>query len=389
MRVGYALLTLFPGRVGGSEANAGGVLGEFAEGRGPGHVTVLANRRVMSAYAGYERGPVRLHHVTSYRPGDRDLTRVLAMGAARALPGRVARDVPAGLDVLHYPVTVPIPSPKVPHVVTLFDVQHHDLPAFFSRAERTYRRWAYDGAARGADVVVATSSFSAGRIAACVGVDPARIEVVHMGIDRDRFGTQPIPADEHLAAGRGLPDRFIVYPANLWPHKNHAALLEALARVEDRDLHLVLTGQSYGRGTELAAHARRLGLGRRVHHLGHLPAAQVPGLLRRARAMVFPSLYEGFGSPPLEAMACGLPVAASNRASLPEVCGPGALSFDPESSEETAAAIAKVSGDEGQRTRLRAAGLKWVARFTWRAAAERHAAIYERAAATAGGSRGS
>ncbi|MDQ4071830.1 MAG: glycosyltransferase, partial [Actinomycetota bacterium] len=187
MRVGYALLTLFPGRVGGSEANAAGVLGEFAQGRGHYIFNDHANRHVMSAYTRYERGPVRLHHVASYWAGDRDLTRLLAMGAARALPGRAARDVPAGLDVLHYPVTVPIPRPTVPHVVTLFDVQHHDLPGFFSRAERTYRRWAYDAAARGADVVVATSAFSAGRIAARVGVEPERIEVVHMGIDPERF----------------------------------------------------------------------------------------------------------------------------------------------------------------------------------------------------------
>lgn len=389
MRVGYALLTLFPGRVGGSEANAAGVLGEFAQGRGPERVTVLANRHVMRAYAGYERGPVRLHHVASYRAGDGDLTRVLAMSAARALPGRAAHDVPAGLDVLHYPVTVPIPRPTVPHVVTLFDVQHHDLPAFFSRAERTYRRWAYDAAARGADVVVATSAFSARRIAARVGVDPERIEVVHMGVDRERFSHAPTRADEQLEAELDLPDRFVVYPANLWPHKNHAGLLHAFARVPDDTLALVLTGQTYGRAGELSALAQRLGIERRVRHLGHLPAGQIPALLRRARALVFPSLYEGFGAPPLEAMACGLPVAASNRASLPEVCGSAALIFDPSSPDETATAIAKVTADEDLRTRLRAAGLERVAGFTWHAAAERHAAIYKRAAATAGVSRGS
>ena len=389
MHVGYALLTLFPGRVGGSETNARGVLEQFSEGRGPDRVTVLANRHVMSAYAAYGRGPVQLHQVASYRPGDGDLTRLLAMSAARVAPRRAARDVPAGLDVLHFPVTVPIPRPSVPHVVTLFDVQHHDLPAFFSRAERTYRRWAYDGAARGADVVVATSAFSAQRIAACVGIERERIEVVHMGIDGERFSHAPTRADEQLEAELELPDRFVVYPANLWPHKNHAGLLEAFARVPDDGLALVLTGQTYGRAGGLCAQAQRLGIERRVRHLGHLPEAQVPALLRRARALVFPSLYEGFGAPPLEAMASGLPVAVSNRASLPEICGSAALSFDPSSPDETAAAIAKVTSDEGLRTRLRGAGLERVAGFTWRAAAERHAAIYERAAATAGGSRGS
>ncbi len=389
MHVGYALLTLFPGRVGGSEAFARGVLGEFAEGRGPRNVTVLANREVMAAYAGYERGPVRLHHVRSYRPGNGDLTRAMAMATARALPMLAARDVPDGLDVLHYPVTVPIPRARVPCVVTLADVQHHDLPDFFSRAERAYRRWAYDSAARAADVIVATSAFSAKRIASQIGVEAERIEVVHHGIDLRRFGPKRTESDERLRADQELPERFVVYPANLWPHKNHATLLGALARVEDRELHLVLTGQTYGRAGELSTQARRLGLGRRVHHLGHIPEAQVPALLRRARAMVFPSLYEGFGAPPLEAMACGLPVAVSNRASLPEVCGPAALTFDSSSPDATAVAIAKVTGDEDLRTRLRAAGFARAAGFTWGAAAERHVAIYERAAATAGVSRGS
>lgn len=383
MHVGYALLTVFPGRVGGSETYARGMLDQFSEGRGPDRVTVLANRHVMSAYAGFAHGPVRLHHVASYRAGHSDLSRLLAMGLARVQPGRTARDMPAGLDVLHYPVTVPVPRPSKPHVVTLFDVQHHDLPRFFSRPERTYRRWAYDGAARGADLVVATSAFSAERIAACVGVDRERIEIVHMGIDRERFSPSPTQIDEQLGRELDLPDRFVVYPANLWAHKNHAVLLDAFSRVAGEKLALVLTGQTYGRAKELFARSERLGIGHRVRHLGHLPEAQVPALLRRARAMVYPSLYEGFGAPPLEAMACGLPVAASSRASLPEICGSAALAFDPSSPDELATAIARVTSDEHLRSQLRAAGLKRVAGFTWQAAAERHAAIYRRALAAA------
>ena len=128
LHVGFSLLTLFPGRVGGSETNVRGLLGEYAAGNGPERVTVLANRHVMQSYAGLERGPAALHHVRSYRPGDSDMTRVLAMQRARVMPGRAARDVPAGLDLVHFPVTVPIPRVDLPTVVTLFDVQHHDMP---------------------------------------------------------------------------------------------------------------------------------------------------------------------------------------------------------------------------------------------------------------------
>jgi glycosyltransferase involved in cell wall biosynthesis len=382
VNVGFSLLTLFPGRVGGSETYVQGLLHEYAAGRGPDEVTVLANRHVMSAYGSSARGPVRLHHVSSYRPGDGMLTRTLAMAGAAALPQRAARDVPGGLDLVHYAVTVPIPSTDTPRVVTLHDVQHHDLPDLFSRAERTYRRWAYDGSARRATVVVTSSHFSKGRIVELLRIEPERIEVVHFGIDAERFAPAPREGDEEALDGLGLPPRFAFYPANLWPHKNHERLLEALALLGDTELDLVLTGQDYGRLERLRERARELGVEPRVRHLGHLPARALPALYRRAELLVFPSLYEGFGAPPLEAMACGCPVAASDRASIPEVCGGAALLFDPESPDSIAATVRSALDDEDVRERLRSDGLERAKAFTWRAAAERHQAIYERAAET-------
>src|SRR5215210_2876266 len=161
VHVGYSLLTLFPGRVGGSETNVRGLLGEFADGNGPERVTVFANRLVADAYGDYERGPVSLHHVRSYRAGSSIPTRALAMTAARAVPWLASRDVPP-VDIVHYPVTVPIPRSHRPTVVTIHDLQHHELPQFFSRAERAYRRWAYDGAARSATMVVTVSEHTRG-----------------------------------------------------------------------------------------------------------------------------------------------------------------------------------------------------------------------------------
>jgi glycosyltransferase involved in cell wall biosynthesis len=130
--------------------------------------------------------------------------------------------------------------------------------------------------------------------------------------------------------------------------------------------------------------APRRGAGRRspCSYLGHVTAETLAGLYRRARAMVFPSLYEGFGAPPLEAMACGCPVACSDATSLPEVCGDAALPFDPHSVESITGALARVSGDAGLREQLRGAGLERARSFTWHASAERHRAIYARVAAT-------
>jgi glycosyltransferase involved in cell wall biosynthesis len=308
------------------------------------------------------------------------------MAGARARPGRAARDVPDGLDLVHYPVTVPIPRTSLPRVTTVYDMQHHDLPQFFSRGERAYRRWAYDDAARSADVVVTTSAWSRQRLVELLGLAPERVEVVHMGVDLERYSTKPGPLDERLPDELGLPERFLIYPANIWPHKNHELLVEALARADDADLGLVLTGRDFGRLGRLAAHAERLGVGHRVRHLGFVERDAVPVLYRLAVGMVFPSLYEGFGAPPVEAMACGCPVAASARGSLAEVCGGAVLKIEPESVDSISDAIDRLSGDADLRERLAAAGLARAREFSWAATAKHHTAIYERVYATFGAS---
>jgi glycosyltransferase involved in cell wall biosynthesis len=379
VHVGFSLLTLFPGRVGGAESNVRGVLGQFAAGNGPQRVTVLANRHVAAAYGGYARGPVELRRVRSYRSGDGDLTRLLAMAAAGAAPRLAARDAPRDLDLLHHPVTVPIPRLRgVPTVTTVFDLQHHELPGFFSRAERVYRRLAYDGAARSADLVLTISDYSRRKLIELAGVAPERVVAIHLGIDHERFSPAPGAADATIRDRLGLPPRFVVYPANLWPHKNHARLVDALAAAPG-DVQLLLSGQDYGRLADLERRAATAGVGNRVRHLGYLDRDDVPALYRAATAMVFPSLYEGFGAPPVEAMACGCPVAASTRGSLAEVVGDAALAFEPESVQEIGAALARVADDGELRARLRERGLANAARFTWEAAAQAHVAAYERA----------
>lgn len=379
MHVALSLLTLFPGRVGGSETYVRGLLGEFAAGRGPERVTVLANRHVAAAYGDLARGSVALHEVRSYRAGDGLLTRALAMAGARVAPRRVARDVPASIDVVHHAVTVPIPRLAVPSVVTVHDVSHLDGRRPAAWPLRAYRSWAYDGAARAASTVVATSRFAAERIVDGMRVAPERVEVVPLGIDHDLFRPGPLPDDDAVLRGIQLPDRFLFYPANLWPHKNHERLVDALARSDDPELSLVLAGQPYGRWERLRRHANRARLAERVVHLGHRDPRVMAALYRRAAATVIPSLHEGFGLPALEAMACGCPVATSGCGALADLTA-GAIDFDPRDPESIAAVVSRLLQDEGLRSDLVQAGRCLAAAYTWQACARHHAELYAAAA---------
>jgi glycosyltransferase involved in cell wall biosynthesis len=374
MDVGLSLLTLFPGRAGGAETYVRGLLGAFAAGEGPELATLLTSRYSGPSVSEFVGERIRVVPVDSYRPGNSRLTRLIAMQTARLNNGRIAGDVPTGLDLIHFPVTVPIPKVKgLPTVVSLLDVQHHDLPAMFSPAERAFRRWGYDNAARQANQVITITQFSADRITELLGIAADRVHAIHLGIDHDLF-TPNGPA----ATVAGLPDRYLYYPANSWPHKNHRRLIEAFSRVDDPELGLVLTGANSDVLNLRADDAR-------VHHLGHIAETEVAGLYRGAEALIFPSLYEGFGLPPLEAMACGCPVAASNVGAVAEVCGDAALLFDPEDVGAIADVITRVTTEESLRAELAAAGTARAAEFTWRKTARKHLEVYQQALAGGAG----
>jgi glycosyltransferase involved in cell wall biosynthesis len=239
----------------------------------------------------------------------------------------------------------------VPAVTTVLDVQHELLPRFFSRAELAYRRRAYAWSVRRSRLVVTISAHAAETIEDRLGVPGDRVRVIHLGVDHDVFR----PGDDAR-----LP--FLLYPAKAWPHKNHARLFEAFAELRRHrpELELVLT--SYDGSVPEGARA-----------LGHLSREDLVRLYRTASALVFPSLFEGFGQPPLEAMACGCPVACSNAAALPEVVGDAARLFDPGSTDDLVAAVEDVLDDpETWRER----GLARAAAFTWDATARAHDEVY-------------
>ena len=348
MRIGISLLTLAPGDLGGSETYARQLVRALA------HVGTLEYAVLVPTQAKDAAEGLPAIEVDEPPVGKRGASRIPLM----ALSARRARGVGqrvATLDVLHYPLTVPIPSADVPTVVTLHDIQHRDLPDFFGPARRSFRRIAYDRAARAAAGVVVTSDFVRERALDVLELDPTRIHVVPLGIDHTVFGP-----------GQEQPEPYVLYPARPWPHKNHARLLEAFALLRQTRprLRLVLTG---------GGHERLGPLPEGVESLGAVSTSTLASLYRRAACLVFPSLYEGFGLPPLEAMACGCPVAASTAGAIPEVCGDAAVYFDPTDVEAMASAMVEA---DTRRDALRAKGFARAARFTWEAAAQRHEEVY-------------
>ena len=288
---------------------------------------------------------------------------------------------PMRLDLWFCPLLVLEPThPGIPAVVNIPDVQHLTHPDFFSQEILAWRRKHYPESVRHADRVLTLSEFSRGEIAQRLGVDPKKVVAIHLGSLPEGRAVSAVQPTQ-LAAVRAkyrLPDAFLVYPAHGWPHKNHGRLFEALAYVRDRcgDCpDLVLSGGAR-HPAEWTDSLSRLGIEGRVHILGRLPVEDMRALYTLACALVFPSLFEGFGLPVAEAMRFGCPVLCSNTTSLPEVAGKAACYFDPESVEDVARQIQRVWQDEDLRSELREAGRERARRFTWERTARRTLEVF-------------
>ena len=287
----------------------------------------------------------------------------------------------ARVDVLHAPAyTAPFWSPA-PTVLTIHDVSYERHPEWFPYRRDSLRRAFYRRSALGARIVITDSRFSASEINAAYGIDPARIVVVPLGADAT-FGNRQ-ENEGRLPDGVSTP--FVLHVGDLHERRNLpmavTAVLEARRRVRElSSLSLVLAGVDRGVGEALLAQARAAGAVKAVVALGHVPEDTLRVLYDRALALVYPSLYEGFGLPLVEAMASGTPVLASEAAASPEVVGDGGLLLDPHRSSEWADAFAMLALDPDRRGQLRAKGLFRAAQFSWETTARRTLDVYRTAA---------
>jgi glycosyltransferase involved in cell wall biosynthesis len=372
MHVGLNLIFLVPGETGGMEVAARETIPALLAQAPPGmRFTAFVNRE--AAAAGGPWGELLPAVTVPVRARDRIQW---VAGEQALLPIAAAR---ARVDLVHSMASTAPLWGRFRRVVTVHDLIYARFPEAHSGLRDKGMRVLVPGAVRRSHRVIADSQSTCRDLIELLGVSAERIDVVPLGLGMVR--REPPAAERDVRARFELGERSVVLSLSAKrPHKNLLALIGALARIppEDRPL-LVLPGYPTEHESELRARADSLGVADDVRFPAWVSDEDLEGLWSTARAFVFPSLYEGFGLPVLEAMARGVPVACANASSLPEVAGDAALLFDPHDEAAIATAISRLLDDEQLRERLRALGVEQAQRFTWERTAQLTLESYARA----------
>jgi glycosyltransferase involved in cell wall biosynthesis len=369
VHVGLNLVFLVPGETGGMEVAARSLIPALRDVAPGARFTAFVNREGAEADFGIESVVVPVEATSRVQ---------WVRGEQQLLPGLAHR---AGCNLVHSLGSTAPAHGRFARVTTIHDLNYLMVREAHFGLRGLGMRVLVPLAARTSHRVVADSESTRRDLVERLRLPAEKIDVVPLGLGRPATHV-PTPAAE-LRERYGLDERPLVLSLSAKrPHKNLRGLLDAVARIppERRPL-LVLPGYPTPHEAELKVHAAALGIAGGVRFPGWTSSADVEGLFALCAAFVFPSFYEGFGLPVLEAMARGVPVACSDRASLPEVAGDAALLFDPSDPAAIAQAIERLLSDRAEAERLRAAGRARAARFTWERAAELTLATYERALA--------
>ena len=268
-----------------------------------------------------------------------------------------------------WPIPVPVPS-----VVTIVDLQEKYYPDFFTLQDHWNRDYYYYGSSHQADAVITISDFSKQSIVRFHGVDPCKIHVVYLSAQNNFVEALRHPR----SLTSPLPDNFIFYPANHWKHKNHECLLDGLKILKEKyglTLSGVFTGFSQANGVSVMEKAKEMGLDVRWYE--YLDVEELAFIYRNAGALCYPSLFEGFGIPLVEAMLSGCPIVCSNSSSIPEVVGDAALLFEPGDPEACACSLKKIFEDPGLKNNLVSRGYVQAKRFSPQKMANDHRSVFE------------
>lgn len=369
MHIGLNLVFLVPGDTGGMEVAARELLPALVEAAPDVRFTAFVNEE-----AAAKPGPWHdvMDHVTVPVHATNRVEWV--RGEQFLLPRRAGR---AGCDLVHSLGSTGPVSGRFRRVVTIHDLIYKRFPETHFGLRAMGMKVLVPAAARRSDRVIADSQSTADDIVEHLKIPVDRVDVVPLAARPPRSAPEP---EAGLRARLGVGDRPIVVSTSAKrPHKNLARLLEAHALLEAPRPLLVLPGYATEHEAELRDQAARLGITDDVLFLGWMEDAALEGLLAAATCVAFPSLYEGFGLPVLEAMMRGVPVVCSARSSLAEVAGDAALLVDPEDPAAIAAAVARVLAEPDLAADLVRRGREQSARFTWQATAAGCLATYERA----------
>jgi glycosyltransferase involved in cell wall biosynthesis len=282
------------------------------------------------------------------------------------------------VSLLHMTYIAP-PRAPCPIVLTVHDVSYRIFPEFFSPRVRLLLGLLVGPSVRRAAAVITVSECARQDIIRFYRVSPRRV-VVTPEAAGPQYTPQPVGEKERVRVLYSLPQRYVLAVGNVQPRKNLPRLIEAFGvLVQDSpDVDLIIAGRSAWRGSEVEAVVTRLGLDERVRFTGYVPDTDLPALYSGATLFCYPSLYEGFGLPPLEAMACGTPVITSNVASLPEVVGDAGVMVDPTSVRDIAAALRRLLTNEEARREYQIKGLGRAAQFSWERTARLTRDVYDR-----------
>jgi glycosyltransferase involved in cell wall biosynthesis len=380
MRIGIQILSLRPGQVGGQEVLVRRLLARIAPMLGQDRIVVFLRPEVADDAAWRSA----LTHPAIETACERPEQHYGEGYADWSL--QLLRD--AAIDVVFFPLFFFFPRPlPIPVAVHVPDLQHEYCPEYFPPEQLSWRRERIPESVAMADAVITGSDFSAATLRERLNADPERLHVIPNG----GFLSEEIRSAEHeptSLAGLPISSPFIFYPAADWPHKNHETLLKAMAILgrRGRTEHLVLSGMLTQSGKRLREMASHLSILERVHFLGCVEQRQLVAIYRRAVLMAFPSRFEGFGLPLVEAMQLGCPIVASRAAAVVEVAGDAAVFCDdtPEAWAETLAATLdspEVLEDLRRRGAVREKD------FDWDQAAVRYLALFRQLAVA--GPRGS
>jgi glycosyltransferase involved in cell wall biosynthesis len=260
--------------------------------------------------------------------------------------------------------------PGAPTVVTYYDLIPLIYPEYYTISQRLIYRLAHYLALRAARVILAISEATKADLTRVFHLDPHRVFVTPLAAD-ESFAPRSRMQVAAVRARYALPQRYVLYLGSNKPHKNLARLVKAWKNLGFRNSNfiLVIAGHWDPRYSETKQLTEELGLNDQVFFVGPMDEADLPALYSGATLFVFPSLYEGFGLPVLEAMACGTPVVCSNTSSLPEIAGDAALLVNPLDGDELAQVISQLCSDEERRQEMRSKGLTQASRFSWERAA--------------------